>query len=125
MVVVQFWRLPVGFEGEKPANGRIAGRTFDDLYDRLIGADVGEPPTERVDRRGQGAAADTAAVDLVFSQVRTTAGPAVGIGAATVIMKLCDETSRDGGRGGEDSQAGVGGCLRGGDVSHRGLLQAA
>lgn len=50
----------------------------------------------------------TAAVDLMFSQVRATAGPGWGMGAATVIMKLCDETSRDGGRGGEDSQEWAG-----------------
>ncbi|GAA5029096.1 hypothetical protein [Streptomyces siamensis] len=36
------------WEGERPADDRTAGRVFNDLYDRYIDVDAGEPPTERI-----------------------------------------------------------------------------
>ncbi|MFG2258562.1 hypothetical protein [Streptomyces mirabilis] len=36
------------WEGERPADDKTAGRAFTDLYDRLIDAEVDQPPTERI-----------------------------------------------------------------------------
>jgi hypothetical protein len=36
------------WEGERPADDKTAGRAFNDLYDRLIDAEVGQPPTDRI-----------------------------------------------------------------------------
>lgn len=36
------------WEGERPADDKAAGRAFNDLYDRLIDAEVRQPPTERI-----------------------------------------------------------------------------
>jgi hypothetical protein len=36
------------WEGERPANDRMAARTFTDLYDRYLDAEVDHPPTERI-----------------------------------------------------------------------------
>ncbi|MFF0291926.1 hypothetical protein [Streptomyces sp. NPDC005262] len=35
-------------EGERPADDKTAGRVFNDLYDRLVDTEVGQPPTERI-----------------------------------------------------------------------------
>ncbi|MEV6053294.1 hypothetical protein [Streptomyces sp. NPDC052107] len=36
------------WEGERPANNKIAGRVFDDLYDRYLDGEAEEPPSERI-----------------------------------------------------------------------------
>ncbi|MGW5768760.1 hypothetical protein ACWEVY_06390 [Streptomyces longwoodensis] len=36
------------WEGERPANNKIAGRVFDDLYDRYLDGELQEPPSERI-----------------------------------------------------------------------------
>lgn len=36
------------WEGDRPADDKTAGRAFNDLYDRLIDAEVDQPPTERI-----------------------------------------------------------------------------
>ncbi|MBM9624522.1 hypothetical protein [Streptomyces zhihengii] len=36
------------WEGERPADDRAAARFFNDLYDRYIGGEVDEPPSERI-----------------------------------------------------------------------------
>ncbi|WP_460072784.1 hypothetical protein [Streptomyces sp. YKOK-I1] len=36
------------WEGERPANDKIAGRIFNDLYDRCLDSETQEPPSERI-----------------------------------------------------------------------------
>ncbi|MEV7068497.1 hypothetical protein AB0N97_37780 [Streptomyces collinus] len=36
------------WEGERPADDRTAGRVFNDLFDRYLETEVGDPPTERI-----------------------------------------------------------------------------
>ncbi|MFD7275373.1 reverse transcriptase N-terminal domain-containing protein, partial [Streptomyces mirabilis] len=50
------------------------------------------------------------------------AGAGAGMSTATVIMNVCDDVSRRGGRGSNDSRAGVGRGVREGDAGGRGLL---
>jgi hypothetical protein len=36
------------WEGERPADDKTAGRLFNDLYDRFLGGEDEEPPSERI-----------------------------------------------------------------------------
>ncbi|PWJ09034.1 hypothetical protein DKG34_04275 [Streptomyces sp. NWU49] len=36
------------WEGERPADDKMAGRVFSDLYDRYIDTEIDHPPTERI-----------------------------------------------------------------------------
>ncbi|MFJ6393990.1 hypothetical protein ACIQJT_41170 [Streptomyces sp. NPDC091972] len=36
------------WEGERPANDKIASRIFNDLYDRYLDSETQEPPSERI-----------------------------------------------------------------------------
>lgn len=56
---------------------------------------------------------------------RRLTGPVAGRGTATVIMNVCDDVSRPGGRGGHDSPGCLGQVVPGSDGRDRGLLRPA